>query len=440
MKLRKKFLLYNTLPKLILIAALLLVLPRLIGHFVYKHTDQQLNQTRDRLVEYIQQQGIARFINPEGLQRQVEYDDGLVYFYSVAPADQSRRDALPDGKNQSASAITDYRVLSQEVNVNGRSFQIEVGQSLNAIAQLEEAIVRYAMMGLLLLAFIILVIDLQFARRAIQPLHAINSKLNNIQRPEQYDYRPVNTSTREFQYLDESLNSMMMQLKEAFQKEKEFVGNASHEMLTPLAILNNRFENIIAADHTPLDVSRKIVDSQDILYRLNKIIRSLLLISKVEYNYYVKEDRVNLKALLEEVVAYLEVPIENKEITTEIHVDPSITLQPVNRSLLFTLFQNLVSNGIKYNHPKGKIIVLSEQREGKLLIHITDTGVGIAREDLPHIFDGFQQLKGEEGRSNRIGLHLVRSIANMHHYHVSVQSTLNQGSTFTLAIPVQQES
>ncbi len=436
MKLKKKFLLFNTLPKLVLIAALLLVLPHLIGYFVYKHTDQQLNQTRDQLVEYIQQQGIARFINPEGLQRQVEYDDGLVYFYSVVPAERSRREALPDGRNQSASAITDYRVLSQKVNVNGRSFQIEVGQSLNAIAQLEGAIIRYAMIGLLLLTFIILVIDLQFATRTIQPLQAINQKLNNIQRPEQYDYRRINTSTREFQYLDESLNTMMAQLKEAFRKEKEFVGNASHEMLTPLAILNNRFENIIAADDTPIDISRKIVESQDILYRLNKIIRSLLLISKVEYNYYVKEDTVNLKALLEEVVTYLEMPIENNQVTTEIHVDPKITLGPVNRSLLFTLFQNLVSNGIKYNHPGGKLSILSEQREDKLLIHVKDTGVGIAPADLQHIFEGFQQLKDEESRSNRIGLHLVRSIANMHNYHITVQSTPNQGSTFTLAIPL----
>lgn len=439
MRLRTKFTFYSTLPKLVIIGLIILFLPRLIEYFVYRHTDQQLNTTRDQIVEYIEKNGVGPYIGPEGISRQI-YQDDFTHFLSVVPVDNPM--LLPEQtrpgnvRREAESKIKDYRILSQVVDIAGRPYQIEVGQSLDAIEQLEQSISRFAVYLMLVISGIVLAIDMGFTQLVLRPLHRIIQKLQKVKKPENFDFTSVPTTTQEFRYLDESINEMMQKINEAFLKEKEFVGSASHEMLTPIAVLNSRFENMIADGDTPEYISEKLVDSQHVLLRLNKIIKALLLISKVEYNYYLKEDTVNVRDLVEEVVAYSEDRIEAKNIATTVEVDPDFIFGNCNRSLLFTMLLNVVSNAIKYNREGGKIFIRGSRQHGHFILAIEDTGIGIPENELPHIFEGFKKLKTSEGESNRLGLHIVRSIANLHQIGIDVQSEVDKGSVFTLRFPL----
>jgi signal transduction histidine kinase len=339
-------------------------------------------------------------------------------------------------RREAESKIKDYRVLSQVVDIAGRPYQIEVGQSLDAIEQLEQSISRFAVYLMLMISGIVLAIDVGFTHMVLRPLRNIIEKLQKVKKPENFDFSPVKTSTQEFRYLDESITEMMQKINEAFLKEKEFVGSASHEMLTPIAVLNSRFENMISDGATPEIISEKLVDSQNVLLRLNKIIKSLLLISKVEYNYYLKEDAVNIHELVEEIIEYSEDRMEARNITTKVEVEADFVCKNCNRSLLFTMLLNLVSNAIKYNREGGKIFVRSSRQNGRFILTIEDSGIGIPENELPHIFEGFKKLKTTEGESNRLGLHIVRSIANLHQIGIEVTSELEKGSVFTLRFPV----
>ena len=440
MKLRTKFTFYSTLPKLVIIGLIILFLPRLIEYFVYRHTDQQLNTTRDQIVQYIQENGVGPYIGPEGISRQI-YQDDFTHFLSVVPVDNHQvllPEQTPPGNVRRAaeSKIKDYRVLSQVVSIDGRPYQIEVGQSLDAIEQLEQSISQFAVYLMLVISGIVLAIDVGFTHMVLRPLRNIIGKLQKVKKPENFDFTPVRTTTQEFRYLDESINEMMQKITEAFLREKEFVGSASHEMLTPIAVLNSRFENMIADRETPEIISEKLVDSQSVLLRLNKIIKALLLISKVEYNYYLKEDTVNMHDLVEEVVTYSEDRIEARNITTKIEVDSDFVFENCNRSLLFTMLLNLISNAIKYNREGGNIFIRGSRHNGHYNLAIEDTGIGIPENELPHIFEGFKKLKTSEGESNRLGLHIVRSIANLHQISIEVQSEVDKGSVFTLRFPL----
>ncbi len=439
MRLRTKFTFYSTLPKLIILGVIILFLPRLIEYFVYRHTDEQLNTTRDQIVAYIEENGVGPYIGPEGISRQI-YQDDFTHFLSVVPMERQQvllPEQVPPGnvRREDESKIKDYRVLSQVVNIGGRPYQIEVGQSLDAIEQLEQSISRFAVYLMLVISGIVLAIDMGFTHMVLNPLRSIIRKLQKVKKPENFDFSPVKTTTQEFRYLDESINEMMQKINEAFLKEKEFVGSASHEMLTPIAVLNSRFENMIADGETPEIISEKLVDSQNVLLRLNKIIKSLLLISKVEYNYYLKEDTVNIRELVEEVMEYSEDRIAARDITAKVEVDANFAFDHCNRSLLFTMLLNLVSNAIKYNREGGEIHIRSTDEHGHFALHIRDTGVGISEKELPHIFEGFKKLKTSEGESNRLGLHIVRSIANLHQISINVQSEVGKGSVFTLQFP-----
>ncbi len=439
MKLRTKFTFYSTLPKLVIIGLIILFLPRLIEYFVYSHTDQQLNTTRDQIVAYIEENGIGPYIGPEGISQQV-YQDDFTNFLRVVPMD-NRQVLLPEQtlpgnvRREAESKIKDYRLLSQVVEIGGRPYQIEVGQSLDAIEQLEQSISRFAVYLMLAISGIVLAIDVGFTHMVLRPLRNIINKLQKVKKPENFDFTPVKTTTQEFQYLDESINEMMQKINEAFLKEKEFVGSASHEMLTPIAVLNSRFENMIADLETPEVISEKLVDSQNVLLRLNKIIKSLLLISKVEYNYYLKEDAVNIRELVEEVMEYSEDRMEAGNIAKKVDVDANFVFKNCNRSLLFTMLLNLVSNAIKYNREGGEIFIQGQRENGYFLLTVKDTGIGIPENELPHIFEGFKKLKTTEGESNRLGLHIVRSIANLHQIGIEVQSEINKGSVFMLRFP-----
>jgi signal transduction histidine kinase len=97
---------------------------------------------------------------------------------------------------------------------------------------------------------------------------------------------------------------------------------------------------------------------------------------------------------------------------------------------------NLVSNAIKYNREGGKIFIRGSHQNGHFMLAIEDTGIGIPENELPYIFEGFKKLKTSEGESNRLGLHIVRSIANLHQISLDVQSEVDKGSVFTLRFPV----
>jgi len=439
MRLRTKFTFYSTLPKLIILGVIILFLPRLIEYFVYRHTDEQLNTTRDQIVAYIEENGVGPYIGPEGISRQI-YQDDFTHFLSVVPMERQQvllPEQVPPGnvRREDESKIKDYRVLSQVVNIGGRPYQIEVGQSLDAIEQLEQSISRFAVYLMLVISGIVLAIDMGFTHMVLNPLRSIIRKLQKVKKPENFDFSPVKTTTQEFRYLDESINEMMQKINEAFLKEKEFVGSASHEMLTPIAVLNSRFENMIADGETPEVISEKLVDSQNVLLRLNKIIKSLLLISKVEYNYYLKEDTVNIRELVGEVIEYSEDRIAARDITAKVEVDENFVFDNCNRSLLFTMLLNLVSNATKYNQDGGEIYISSASEPSHFELRIKDTGIGISEKELPHIFEGFKKLKTSEGESNRLGLHIVRSIANLHQISINVQSAVGKGSVFTLRFP-----
>jgi two-component system sensor histidine kinase ArlS len=113
-----------------------------------------------------------------------------------------------------------------------------------------------------------------------------------------------------------------------------------------------------------------------------------------------------------------------------------VVLTNVNKFLLFNLFFNLINNAIKYNKEAGSIKITGRLQDDTFVVEITDTGIGIAEEQLPHIFNRFKKFRQSLGQESfGLGLPIVKSIADFHQVHIRVTSKLNTGSTFILAFP-----
>lgn len=282
--------------------------------------------------------------------------------------------------------------------------------------------------------------DLFYSNYILGPLdRIIKTKLIGHKFPNFGSYQKVETSTSDFQYLDQSIHQMIETIESTFQKEREFISNASHELMTPISILQSKIENMFNREDIVDEVKVRLLEMQKILNRLKNITKTLLLISQIENEQFIKDDTINVKELLQDVYDEISIRLEEKEIMLNIDIPGDAVLNNVNKFLLYNLFFNLINNAIKYNKESGSINIKGTLVDASLVIEITDTGIGIAAEQLPFIFNRFKKFRQSlQQESFGLGLPIVKSIADFHKMKIDVTAELNIGSTFTLIFPINK--
>jgi signal transduction histidine kinase len=182
----------------------------------------------------------------------------------------------------------------------------------------------------------------------------------------------------------------------------------------------------------------RVVESQRTVHRLRTIIKSLLMISKIENDQFARTDEVSLQELTAEVAEELNERLEVYDLTLNCLVQPDFVVQQCNRGLLFTLVFNLVSNAMKYNREGGQIHLLGRPAPAGMgyLLEVRDTGQGIAKEQIPRLFHPFDKGPSANQDSYGLGLSIVKTIADLHGIHIEVNSIEGLGSSFQLIFPV----
>ncbi|HEY0897188.1 MAG TPA: HAMP domain-containing sensor histidine kinase [Sphingobacteriaceae bacterium] len=435
MKLITKLTLFITLSKLAIVLLFILTLPFLVESIADKYTNYYLEQQRDKVLEVVSRNGVDSYL--QGSESYGSYTMLKEEYISLEPVDRSvTLDTIyTDDRIVEQDTLT-YRVLMQSFSAGEQRYLLEVGKTTDTISQYNRPLQRIASIVLLGLIGMTLVIDLVFTRYLLKPLNLIiRSKLINRKFPFKEHSGPVQTTTSDFKYLDDSLISLMNQIHEAFDKEREFTANASHELMTPIGILQNKIENLM--DDRELDdvLQERLMEMQKTVNRLKKIVRSLLLISRIDNEQFSKAESAGVYDLIADVTEEISHRLEEHQITLEIRVDRETKFNNVSRDLLFQLFYNLINNAIKYNKPHGSIRITDEMKNGMYLIRVTDTGIGIAPEELPLIFNRFKKnAAGSEG-SYGLGLSIVKSIADYHGMKISAVSAPGKGTTFLISVP-----
>jgi signal transduction histidine kinase len=231
---------------------------------------------------------------------------------------------------------------------------------------------------------------------------------------------------------------MIKTIESTFQKEREFISNASHELMTPISILQSKIENMFSREDLDDEVKEKLLELQKILNRLKSITKTLLLISQIENDQFLKDDAVNVSALLHEIHEEISVRFYEKNISCVIIVPEEVELKGVNKFLLYNLLFNLINNSIKYNKEDGEIKIVGTRENNTFVLDIIDTGIGISAEELPLIFNRFKKLKQSlQKESFGLGLPIVKTIADFHRITIEVTSEQGVGTSFKLIFPVE---
>lgn len=437
MKLLNKLTLSITLSKLGIVLLFVILLPFIVERIASDYTNYNLKEQKDAVMESIARNGVNYYL--DGDSSYGSYTMLKEEYISLEPSPLLQIDTIETSRRLVERDTLVYRVLSYTFQEDGKTYLLEVGKKLTSIHEYNRPLQRIALYLLIGLTILSTIIDLLYTRYLLKPLQQIiKSKLVKQTFPFTKNATPVKTTTADFQYLDSSLISLMDQVREAFEKEREFTANASHELMTPISILKSKIENLMIQEDMSEENLQKLSELMTTVSRLSRIVNSLLMISRIENDQYVLEEEVNVQALVQQVVSEIEDRIIGNEIKIEINLNESFLFAPCNKDLLFQLVYNLLNNAIKYNVPKGSIRITDGYAlEHRYELMISDTGIGISPADLPLIFNRFKKVHVQRSSGGYgLGLAISKTIANYHHIEIGVESELNQGTTFKLLFPV----
>ncbi len=289
-----------------------------------------------------------------------------------------------------------------------------------------------------IVAAMVLVVNALVLRTITRPIGELNV---GIARMSQGDLSArVNVRGKnEFASLAAAFNSMSERLEQLDKSRSQFVSNASHELKTPLSTIKILIETLLYQDPMDPGMAKEfLTDVNKEIDRLNRIVSDLLTLVNIDSGMKMNLVNLDIGALLQEQVKRLG-PLA-RENGIELDCAAKETLE-VNGDMLKLqqVIYNIIDNAIKYT-PRGGEVHCSLARSGKkAVIRVSDTGVGIPEEDLPHIFDRFYRVdkaRSRETGGTGLGLSIVKQFVLLHGGTIDAASELGKGTTFTIELPL----
>lgn len=437
MKIKHQLSIFNALTRLFVILVLWLMLPVLIEKVVYKHIYSSLSEKKEKFISHLDKQEINDFI--------VRNDATETYSsFSTLHSEFLQLSRLPKkGLINKTIFIAEPRIIEEEQNdymilqydfiYENTAYRLEIGNSLSEIKELTFAIRLFILIVLFIILVLTFLMDTFYIEYLLKPFNKIiNTKIRHVNEPDTFDHTPIKTHSKDFQELDTVLNQMMDRISELFNKERQFIANVSHELLTPIALLKNKFENLLQNESLDDDAIDKIASSLRTLDMLKKVINNLLLISRIENHQYDANEPIDFKEILSNLHEDLNDRMEEKELTIDINLQHNCPFIG-NKTLIHILLYNLMVNAIKYNIKNGSITISDGFIKGKYYLSISDTGIGLNESQVGQIFNRFTRINADQDGQG-LGLAIVDSIAHFHHIDIEVTSIPNEGTTFTLLL------
>lgn len=271
--------------------------------------------------------------------------------------------------------------------------------------------------------------------QALKPLRKLSQQAEKIDQDSISDIRLNEDTVKEFRQLSISVNLMLDRLSESFAMQRQFSGNAAHELRTPLAIMQTKLE-LFAAEHKNLegDTAELVRSQAEQLDRLSRLVHTLLEMSNL--SSAPRSDRIELAPLVEEIITDLTPLASQNDITMEQDCDNVVITG--SDALIYRLVFNLIENAVKYNRRGGSVSVSVHKENSDVVVRVSDTGCGIPEEYRESIFQPFFRVDKSRSRQMGgvgLGLALVHEIAVLHGGSVRAEPGNKSGTVFIVTLP-----
>lgn len=384
-----------------------------------------------------------RFARHEGFDFQITKPGGDRFFVNARLADKTLPVSYLNAEGPRFETVElegrgRWRIIAEQMSGPDGPLHVQVARSLASFDhELRELAAALLLAGPL--ALLLAVAGGNFlARRALTPVQQMTEIADHITAERLSQRIEVVNPHDELGALGQTLNRMIERLERSFAEMQQFTADAAHELRTPLAVIRNEAEVALRLPRTSDEYCHALGNLLEETDRLSGIADQLLFLCRNDagLNPTVRED-VHADELLAEVVGNMRTVADAKSVVLTLADNPSVQMLSDSRQLR-RVFYNLLDNGIKYTPSGGRVSVTCLARADRWTVSISDTGDGIASDQLPRIFDRFYRVDpSRTGDSNGAGLGLAicQSIINGLGGRIKVESAVGQGTTFTVEVP-----
>lgn len=333
-----------------------------------------------------------------------------------------------------------FRVRVVETQIGGLPVMMRIAKPVEELEEELLEVLEEVFIGLAIAILCIIILSYTLAGKILQPVVSINRLVGEI-REKSLDRRiPISSSRDELATLSVSINQMFDRLQYSFNRQKEFVGNASHELKSPITLLMLTQEELLMNDDLP-EATRKDLERQlYTLRRMSRLIRNLLDLSRLEQQEPLAVESVDLVKMIEKTLEEYQEMLTSKCIIVKNDLKGDMSLMG-DPEKLQRLLINLIDNAIRYNKKKdGQLIISGKKEKDFIHLEIANTGQGIPKEDIGKVFDQFYRVEKSRSTGNGgsgLGLTIAQKIVELHYGNISISSGEGGLTRVTVILPIE---
>ncbi len=432
MKLSYKFLFFNFLTKGFILLFFFIVAPFALEYFAYQATDADLNTKKQQVLQIIQEEGIQKFISEDNFETGFGSYNILKEEYVLIEKIEGEfylSDSVFNEERILEGKTVPYRVLSYSFQQNNAPYILEIGKSLETIQYIKSLLLKVLSVGLLLFLLISGILDTFFTEKILKPFRwIIKNKLQLVDKPNEFSTDKVKTATQEFVELDQAIHHLMERIQKAFYEERSFISQVSHELKTPISVLQVKVEALFDVNKFSQEHLEKILDMQHTLQKIKKTVNALLLMSKVNNQQFLLTEKVDVQKVISELIDEWNDIALDKGLQLEWQDKGSCILEYSNSSLFEVMVRNAISNAVKYSYPNEKIIIASGFVKQEFYCSILNKGELITEDMLFQVKAGRVFLKDVSTDKSGFGLQIMFKVASYLGFSMEIISSKEEGN------------
>jgi two-component system heavy metal sensor histidine kinase CusS len=322
----------------------------------------------------------------------------------------------------------------------GGDYTIQIGTSIKPIIEILSNRQGAILLSIFVIVGISFFIGRIFVDRIMSPVRDVVSLARTISSKDLSARLELRHADHEMEYLINGINEMIARLEKSFRYIMEFSSDVAHELKTPLTILKGESEITLEKGGLSPECQELIQSNLEELDRMLQTVEDLLLLTKLEYRPEIfRFETLELNSYMKEIFDQTLLLASEKNIRVSLDLPEESRRVQGDKNHLRRLFYNLIQNAIRFTSPGGEVGIGMKYDEMHAHISISDTGIGIPREDLPNIFNKFFHMNrtGRELETGcGLGLSIALQIAKIHNGQIEVRSVFGEGSVFTVSLPL----
>ncbi|GAP15859.1 signal transduction histidine kinase [Longilinea arvoryzae] len=417
-------------------------------------TKQQLATFKKYLISYYQDNGTLSGIDriffqvgepfPELSNQNTNTNPGIDQRIPFVVLDENRKVVLANRPNYMLGMIvsTDTQIKAESIQVKDKviGYILTLPERPGFTAE-EQAYLAQMYRALIVAAVVAVVIALVagilLASSLTRPLRDLKQAAQRMAGG-QLEQKVAVRSQDEIGELGQAFNQMSSELARSNQLRRQMTADIAHDLRTPLTVIAGYIESmrdgVLAPSHQRLDVIYAEIE------RLQRLVEDLRTLSRAEAGELtLSRQKISTARLLQQSAAAFQNQADHHGVKITVEVAENSPEIWVDETRIMQVLGNLITNALRYTPQGGEVTLKSERDANSAVLKISDTGSGIAQEDLPRVFDRFYRgdsARSEQGGESGLGLAIARAFVQAHGGEISVESQTGQGSTFTIRLPI----